>query len=286
MTDDLLKQATQALRDEGEETQGSDLTRARIMLGLHAAKRKRRSRIAFGIPLVAVFVAGAAAAQISGALPRAIERVVGVFAGESVGPSSPEEPKKSQRAPLVSATPTEPDPVPPPEEVDPEAEPELGEQASIEGDDAPGQLGADEAQGALEPPNVAAKPKPSAAAPRATGDVGTTPTAAPGAAVATSASASAAAPAASDPSHRRYLEAHQAHFGAHDYARALTLWERYLQEFPRGRFAAEAQYNRALCLVRLGRTAEAKQALEPFASGRFGGYRQSEAQALVKALGN
>ena len=95
-----------------------------------------------------------------------------------------------------------------------------------------------------------------------------------------------AAPAASDPSHRRYLEAHQAHFGAHDYARALTLWERYLQEFPRGRFAAEAQYNRALCLVRLGRTAEAKQALEPFASGRFGGYRQSEAQALVKALGN
>lgn len=50
-----------------------------------------------------------------------------------------------------------------------------------------------------------------------------------------------------------------------------------------GRFASEASYNRALCLVRLGRHAEAKRALEPFASGTMG-YRQSEARQLLQEL--
>jgi hypothetical protein len=46
----------------------------------------------------------------------------------------------------------------------------------------------------------------------------------------------------------------------------------------------EARYNRAIALARLGRNAEAAAALEPFARGDYGAYRQSEANALLNAL--
>jgi len=46
-----------------------------------------------------------------------------------------------------------------------------------------------------------------------------------------------------------------------------------------------AHYNRALCLVRMGRREEARGALMPFANGSFGGYRQAEARSLIDALG-
>jgi hypothetical protein len=65
----------------------------------------------------------------------------------------------------------------------------------------------------------------------------------------------------------------------------LAAWDAYLLRSPGGRFAPEAQYNRALCLVRLGRTADAQAALVPFAQGRYGAYRQREATALLEALG-
>jgi len=45
----------------------------------------------------------------------------------------------------------------------------------------------------------------------------------------------------------------------------------------------EARYNRAICLVRLGRRAGARAALAPFASGAYGGYRQEDARALLDA---
>ncbi len=82
-----------------------------------------------------------------------------------------------------------------------------------------------------------------------------------------------------------YRTAHRAHFTDQDPARALTSWDAYLARYPRGQFAPEARYNRALCLVRLGRTAQAKSALEPFARGDFNGYRQREAAELIGALG-
>jgi TolA-binding protein len=81
-----------------------------------------------------------------------------------------------------------------------------------------------------------------------------------------------------------YRLAHEAHFTSHDYARALSGWDGYLRAAPRGRLATEARYNRAICLLRLGRDAEARQALEPFASGKMG-YRQNEAQQLLNELG-
>jgi len=104
--------------------------------------------------------------------------------------------------------------------------------------------------------------------------------------------AEAAAPAApigsataTDPSLTLYRVAHTAHFVDHDPARALVAWDAYLAAAPQGTFAPEAHYNRALSLVRLGRNAEARGALEPFANGSYGGYRKAEAAALLERMG-
>jgi TolA-binding protein len=81
-----------------------------------------------------------------------------------------------------------------------------------------------------------------------------------------------------------YRAAHRAHFIDRDFAAALSGWSDYLSKVPSGRFALEARYNRALCLVQLGRKSEARTALEPFARGAFGAYRQREARELLQAL--
>ena len=81
-----------------------------------------------------------------------------------------------------------------------------------------------------------------------------------------------------------YKEAHRAHFNDHDYTSALAGWDRYLARAPRGTFALEARYNRAVALHRLGRRAEAIEALRPFAAGTYGRYRRDEAQALIEEL--
>jgi hypothetical protein len=97
-------------------------------------------------------------------------------------------------------------------------------------------------------------------------------------------SAGASAPE-SDPDLALYRDAHRAHFVQRDARAALAAWDRYLAAHPRGSFALEARYNRALCLVRLGRHEAARQALTPFAAGQVGGgYRRSEASALLEAL--
>jgi hypothetical protein len=96
---------------------------------------------------------------------------------------------------------------------------------------------------------------------------------------------SAPAPTVNSEEQVLYRAAHRAHFEAHDWAGALGAWDAYAAAAPQGRFVPEALYNRALCLVRLGRTSEARTALEPFAAGKFGAYRQREARALLEAMG-
>jgi hypothetical protein len=87
-----------------------------------------------------------------------------------------------------------------------------------------------------------------------------------------------------EPGDALYAAAHRAHFEERDPAHALAAWDAYLADAPQGHFAPEATYNRALCLIRLGRTSEATQALQPFADGAYGAYRSAEAKKLLDAL--
>jgi RNA polymerase sigma-70 factor (ECF subfamily) len=81
-----------------------------------------------------------------------------------------------------------------------------------------------------------------------------------------------------------YERAHRLHFHGDQPAAALAAWDAYLGHAPRGRFALEARYNRAIALARLGRRDEAVQALAPFAAGVHGTYRQRDAAQLLLAL--
>ncbi|HEY0482317.1 MAG TPA: hypothetical protein VGD37_32575 [Kofleriaceae bacterium] len=91
---------------------------------------------------------------------------------------------------------------------------------------------------------------------------------------------------AAPPVEALYRRAHELHFHGGDPAATLAAWDRYLAAEPVGRFSVEARYNRALVLIRLGRHAEARAALVPFARGEIVpvGYRQAEAEQLVERL--
>jgi TolA-binding protein len=222
MTDDLLKAATRALREETEQEQDGRFTRARVMASLHQGKVKRRTRLAFILPLAACLAAGTAWAGATGKLP-AVFHALSQAVSFSPPPKAPVEKPKTvvvaKPAPVVVATP-EPEPAPVVETVLPPSKPAVAPSSSASFKDTDGDL---------------------------------------------------------------YRLAHEAHFSAHDYARALSGWDAYLRAAPRGRLATEARYNRAICLLRLGRDDEARTALKPFALGAMG-YRQSEAQQLLEEL--
>lgn len=108
------------------------------------------------------------------------------------------------------------------------------------------------------------------------------------------ATASTIAPATRAPEARRpevldadaaYRRAHRLHFTRKDYAAALSAWNEYLRVAPAGdQWLPEARFNRAIALHRLGRHGDARRALEPFASGVYGGYRRDEAKRLIEQL--
>jgi hypothetical protein len=96
-----------------------------------------------------------------------------------------------------------------------------------------------------------------------------------------SAPSSSAAPSPDD---EAFARAHALHFHGADPAAALSAWNEYLRTFPAGRFAPEARYNRAIDLLKLGRIAEARDALQPFADGALGAYRRDEARAILRSI--
>jgi hypothetical protein len=235
MSDDLLKAATQALKEEtAEGTDDGRFTRARVMASLHQGKVKRRTRLAFILPLAACLAAGTAWGAATGRLPAMFHAISQAVSYTAKAPEpKPAVPAASVTAPAAPALPAEPvvEPVAAPEK--PDRQPTPKTEASV---------------------SVKPAPVPSASA------------------------------AFRDTDGDLYRLAHEAHFTSHDYGRALSGWDAYLRAAPRGRLSTEARYNRAICLLRLGRDAEARQALEPFASGKMG-YRQNEAQQLLNELG-
>jgi TolA-binding protein len=94
----------------------------------------------------------------------------------------------------------------------------------------------------------------------------------------------ASGPGPSDAEADAYGRAHRAHFDEGASERALDAWDNYLRLYPRGAFAPEARFNRAICLVRLQHFSQAERALRPFAEGRFGDYRRAEAEQLLDWL--
>jgi hypothetical protein len=232
---DLLDDAVRALREEGESDETSHrFTRARVMASLHQGTVKRRTRLAFLLPIAATFVVTSAWGVSSGRAKGWLEDVKTTFGfskSEKVAP-----PSVPKAAPKTRAQ----------QPVEPIAKP------------------VEETLPAPAPiPEETTKPAPTRPAPPASG----------------------APDAGLDAELELYRTAHRAHFIEHDSGAALAGWDAYLAKAPGGRFALEARYNRALCLVRLDRNAEARTALEPFARGAFGAYRKREATELLEALG-
>lgn len=241
MTDELLKEATRALREETDDEGDGRFTRARVMASLHQGKVKRRTRLAFVLPIAACLAAGTAWGAATGRLP-ALFHAISEAVSLSAKPSEPKASAPSGNSAKKARVAAEAAPVaeapPPVVEPTPEVKPEPPKVEAL----------------------VSAKPVASAPSP-----------------------VPSSSAAFKDTDGDLYRLAHEAHFAAHDYARALAGWNAYLQAAPNGRFATEARYNRAICLLRLGRDAEARQALTPFASGLMG-YRQNEARELLDEL--
>jgi len=242
MSKDLLAEATRALRETTPVSEfEARATRARVMTGLHQTRVRRRTRLAFLLPIAASFVAVSAWGAASGRA-RVVLVELQHWVGDTVNAPTKSAPTNAKASRQLTA--------PPPT-----------------------------AASAKEPALLVPEPRPE-------------PVLQPPASVASAATplrALASASAASraeqdDPALALYRAAHSAHFVAHDPARALAAWDAYLRAAPRGQFAPEARYNRALSLVRLGRNQEARSALEPFANGAYGGYRKSEASALLERL--
>jgi hypothetical protein len=248
MSKDLLSEATRALRETEEVSElEARATRARVMSGLHQTRVRRRTRYAFLLPIAATFVAASAWGAASGKVQlvwASIERMV-TTPHDSENPSARVKASSDARLPApLGATP-------------PLAASEPPEQSAPLVSDAIPTPG-----GSSSGVTVAQRAAPSAATP----------------------SAAASVSPREEPALALYRVAHTAHFVDHDPVRALAAWDAYLAAAPHGAFAPEAQYNRALSLVRLGRSAEASSALRPFADGAYGGYRQAEASSLLERL--
>ncbi|XXX71918.1 hypothetical protein WMF30_30160 [Sorangium sp. So ce134] len=289
MKDDVLREAARALREDADASVARrDETRARVMRSLKAQRARRLTTVRVVVPLAAVLVGSAAWASAARWFPDAFHDIasqLGLSAAEPPrdppAPPSPRArsgPRNAAEAPEVEA------PAPEVEAPAPEVEAPAPEVEASAAPVAPAPPPPLPTEGPAIPPSPPRAPE-LAVAPRAR------PPVAPSAAR----PAPAPRPSAADPqavqrppagpdADALYQAAHRAHFVERDPASALSAWNAYLAAAPRGRFAVEAQYNRALCLVRLGRKDEAQRALEPFAQGAFGGYRQVESRSLLEAM--
>ena len=255
---DVLDEAFEALRLEtaretADTREQAAATRRALLVG--AMKRRRKLTVVrLVLPLAAVLAVATAWAAATGRL----ERLIGSSESD-VAPAAPTGAGGS--ASPASSLPVAQD------DADAGAA-ALPEESPVE--DAGSGLGVDPVSGTHDAgPHL--RPAASASAPAPRPPASGAPSPEP--------------PAADvDPEVALYETAHEAHFVARDWTRALAGWDAYLAAHPKGRFAPEARYNRALALFRLGRRDEARDALRPFANGAFDGYRQKEAQQLLDAM--
>jgi hypothetical protein len=253
MTDsDVLARAAKALRDaHSGQREGSGFTRARIMNSLHRDRRRRLLRWAIFSPLASVLLVGSAWAQSTGKWPVIWQAVASVFV------AAPAPDSEKQRPPALPKAPAQP-----PTRAAPPVAADAGETLpEVEPVPSP----------AFEPPSRPSKP----ARPRSKRPPEAAPEPVP---------APAPPPEpARDQELARFRRAHDLHFDGRA-REAIRAYAEYLEAYPKGRFVPEARYNSALDHIKLGDTASARAALEPFAAGRYGDYRRKEAQQLLDAL--
>ncbi len=258
-----LDEATRALRDESDGASvGAGQTRARIMRSLHEGTHRRRVRWGFGVPLAVIFAGSTAFAGARGDLgetvAEAFSSVRALVTGAPAEAPRAAAPARGSVAAVPAAPPEAPPTAPEAVAAVPEAEPPAAPPAQVREVTPPPAT-----EHRAGPSLDNAKPRPSA--------VVETP--------------SANVPTESNEATRLYRKAHEAQFVQADCERALSAYDEYLASAPRDRLVPEARYNRALCLVRLGRTDAARSALQPFADGAYGDFRRREARELLDALG-
>jgi hypothetical protein len=277
MSRDLLGEATRALRrtqldaPPAHEDRSAE-TRARVLATVRRQRLRRLTLIKTTLPIAAVLVASAAWASGNARLQASLRWITAESAPATAPATAP------ARATLVAAS----------DRVVSAAAAAMEPAAPATDDDVVEEAPAPVAERAGDGPPAAASrlAAPVVTAPRAPVSAARSPVAAASAATPPPAAATVEAPRDDGvEAAALYAAAHRTHFGARSWSAALAAWDAYLAAAPRGRFATEARYNRAICLARLGRKAEARAALEPFAHGTSGAYRQREAQTLLEALG-
>ncbi len=293
--DDALARAARALRDASEaRTGGSPSQRGQILARAHANQQSAERRAAVGMALSAVLVTSTAIAAATGNLPKVVavvQRAVGLAPAEAPVTAYPDaEPASGSSRKLKVARPLADAPV-----VEPVADAAPGPVLEPPAVPEPPAV-APPAPPAPEPPAAevvrAPKPRPSAevarkpeAPPQApASEPSPSPNDAPPAAAQPAPPAAAPAPPLPDETLVLFRSAQALQFRDKAYGKALAGWEAYLRAAPAGALAPEARWNRAVCLLRLGRKPEARIALEPFAQGMEGGYRQAEAAKLIAAM--
>jgi TolA-binding protein len=250
---DLLKRAAQTLRSEidGKRT-GSGFTRARIMKTLHQRRRQRVTWWATLAPATALLLGGSAWAQSTDSWPvvwRSISSALAIGStAEGAGKASEAPVRRSNDIKTRPPLPETPDEAPAPPEVPSQVEPEAPSAVATRRHAGRGRL-AGASTTASEPP-----------------------LAAPNAEI------------ARDPELAQFRHAHDLHFRGRSPQAAIDAYRSYLSAFPSGRFVREALYNIAVDTIRLGRYAEAKALLEPFAEGKQGPNRQQAARDLLESL--
>jgi hypothetical protein len=271
--DDLLSRMTRALSDEYDgATAVPEATRARVIRNLSERRPRRRMWLSIGVPLFVIFGGSTAWAAASGKLNRVVETAILLVTGQ-VPEDQPAKPPSIKSGSLRST----PSPAPPATsetaapEIEPEEETESTAQPTLDEEDLDNEKGAEQKK-------VAAVSQP----PRSPKNMGRAPV---------TERKETAPPQAStelEPEDHTalltYRSAHRAHFSEGNCLKAISGYERYLRLEPQGPFAADARYNRGVCLLRVGRAADAQLALRPFAEGQYGAYRSTEAQQLLEAI--
>lgn len=253
MSDDLLKRATQALRTTTDAPNPrASLTRARVLESSERRYRVRAGWPRFALMLAALFTVGTAMARFQVLLPK-VREALGLHAAPQPTPlprgskrvrSSSQATRREQ--PSVKEARPNATVSPASGETAPQSRPATATHSSrLRAHSTPLRV-THTAPAVPEPNGAAAVPEPECV-------------------------------------ELALFRRAQALHLARD-LNAVAAWEAYLRVADQGALVPEAEYNRALCLVRLGRREEARVALEPFARGELHGYRRAEAQALLGTL--